>query len=122
MRTRAQDRVDRRKLLEREKDLLLPHLSKLIVRLMGDRSFQIEHVDRDRSFRMACYPNDVDVEMLAEELGDLFGAVVTSASEVRGEGCCEHCYSESDMAIFYVSSITKNWPTEELAKLAPKPR
>jgi len=119
MRTKTQDAKDRRKLLEREKALLHPHLAKLISFLMGNRSFEIEHIDRDRSFRMVC-DTDVDVEGLSDELAKLLGAVVTTTSEIRGEGCCEFCYSEGYKAVFYVSSITKNWPAEELAALAPK--
>lgn len=119
MRTKAQDRIDRRKLLEREKNLLHPHLAKLIGPVLGGRSFEVEHIDRDRSFRMAADVN-VDAEWVAGELEKLFGAAVTFDKEIRGEGCCEFCYSEGYQTIFSVSSITKNWPTEELRKLAPK--
>ena len=120
MRTKTQDKIDRRKLLEREKDLLLPHLAKLITSAVGQIHFEIEHIDRDRGFRMAL--SGLDQGLVSDELAKLFGCVVRVESEIRGDGCCEFCYSEEFVPIFYVSNITKNWPTAELAKLAPKER
>lgn len=121
MRTHIQDKIDRRKLLEREKNLLIPHLVQLVSPAVSGALVTIEHVDRDRSFRMAG-PDGCDMLHVASELTKLFGCTVRVESEIRGDGCCEFCYTESYVPIFYVTDITKNWPTEELAKLAPGTR
>lgn len=121
MRTKTQDAIDRRKLLEREKALLFMHLYKLISPELGGRNFDLEHADRDRSFRMSMGYGE-DEAYVADALIRLFGGVVEVTKDLRGEGCCEECYSESDVSVFNVSLITKNWPAEELAKLAPARR
>lgn len=121
MRTKKQDDIVRRSILRREENLLLPHLARLLnATSLGGSFIAIERVDRD-GFLISVRASG-DVKSIKRELEDLFGAVCSVERVVRSEGCCDECYDEYDADLFDVALITKNWPTEELAKLAPSPR
>lgn len=121
MQTKSQDQVDHRKLLRREGDLLWPHLFRLLSTTGLGGAFNIEHAARDHEFWVSARASG-DAESVRNELEELFGAICTVEQVVRGDGCCDECYDEYDADLFEVVLITKNWPAEELAKLAPTPR